>query len=83
MRGRYCAAVAKMRPAVENENGPPSIQSKDEVVKYLKDAFAYGHKAMQSITDKNATALIKSAFGDRQVPRLSMASIATWHSFDH
>jgi len=53
------------------------------VVKYLKDAFAYGHKAMQSITDKNATALIKSAFGDRQVPRLSMASIATWHSFDH
>lgn len=67
----------------KNENGPATIHSKDEVVKYLKDAFAYGHKAMQSVTDRNATALIKSAFGDKQVPLLSMASVATWHSFDH
>ena len=67
----------------ENENGPPSIQSKDEVVKYLKDAFAYGHKAMQFVTDRNATELVKSAFGTRQVPRISMATLVTWHSFDH
>src|SRR6202165_5774007 len=61
----------------ENENGPPSIQSKDEVVKYLKDAFAYGHKAMQFVTDRNATELVKSAFGTRQVPRISMATLVT------
>ena len=67
----------------KDQNGPPSIHSKDEVVKYLKDAFAYGHKAMQSVTDTNATALVKSAFADRQVPRISMATIAAWHSFDH
>ena len=69
--------------AGENENGPASIKSKDDVVEYLKHAFAYAHKAMSSITDKNATELIKSAFGDRQVPRITMASVATWHSFDH
>lgn len=66
-----------------DENGPASIQSKDEVVKYLKDAFAYAHKAMSSITDKNATELIKPAFGKNMAPRMSMATSATWHSFDH
>ena len=74
---------ASPAPVGENENGAASIQSKEQVVKYLKDAFAYGHKAMTSITDKNATELVKSAFGSRQVPRVSMATIATWHSFDH
>ena len=67
----------------DNENGPASLKSKDDVVKYVKDAFAYGHKAMNSITDKSATEMIKSAFGTRQVPRMSMATLATWHSFDH
>ena len=69
--------------AGENENGPASIRTKEDVVKYLKDAFAYGHKAMNSITDRNATEMVKSAFGGRQVPRVQMASVATWHSFDH
>jgi hypothetical protein len=69
--------------AGENENGDANLTSKEAVVKYLKDAFAYGHKAMDSITDKNATGLVKSAFGNKQVPRMSMATIATWHSFDH
>lgn len=74
---------ASPAPLGENENGAASIESKEQVVKYLKEAFAYGHKAMNSITDKNATELVKSAFGKRQVPRVSMATIATWHSFDH
>jgi hypothetical protein len=26
---------------------------------------------------------VKSAFGNRQVPRISMATIIAWHSFDH
>lgn len=67
----------------EDENGPASIRSKDDVVKYLKDAFAYGHKAMSSITDRSATEMVKSAFGSRPAPRLSMATLATAHSFDH
>ena len=27
----------------KDENGPAEIQSKEQVVKYLKDAFAYAH----------------------------------------
>ncbi len=66
-----------------NENGPASLRTKDEIIKYLKDAMAYGHKAMATLTDQNLTEMIPSAFGDRKTPRISMASIAVWHSFDH
>lgn len=65
------------------ENGPASLQTKDQILKYLKDAFAYGHKAMNSLTERNLTGLVKSAFGEGDAPRVSMASVAVWHSFDH
>jgi len=65
-----------------NENGP-ALDGKDAVVKYLKDAFAYTHKAMASITDQNVMEMVPSPFGRRQVARLSMANVALWHSFDH
>src|SRR5690349_11437611 len=45
-----------------NENGAPSLNSKDAAVKYVKDAFAYAHKAMGSITDENVRAMVKSPF---------------------
>ena len=69
--------------AGKNENGPASLKTKDEIVKYLKDAFAYAHKANGTLTSQNLMALVTSAFGKEKVPRLSMATIATWHSYDH
>ena len=66
-----------------DENGPAAIRSKDEIVKYLKDAFAYAHKALGSLTDKNLTGMVNSPFGTAKVPRSKMATIMTWHSFDH
>ena len=66
-----------------NENGPASLKTRDDIVKYLKDAIAYGHKAMNSLTDRNLTEMVPSAFGSNKVPRVSMASVAVWHSFDH
>jgi len=69
--------------AGEGENGPATLKSKSDIVGYLKSAIAYGHKAMNSLTAANLTDRVKSAFGDDQVPRVSMASVAVWHSFDH
>jgi uncharacterized damage-inducible protein DinB len=66
-----------------HENGPDDLKTKDQIVNYLKQAFAYGHKAMTSLTNANQLDLVKSAFGGNQVPRVSMASVAVWHSFDH
>ena len=38
---------------------------------------------MNSLTAQNISDLVQSAFGDNKVPRMSMASLAVWHSFDH
>ena len=69
--------------AGEGENGPASLKAKDDYVKYLKAAVAYAHKAMNSLTDANLTGMVKSPFGEGEVSRVSMASVVTWHSFDH
>src|SRR3981081_2973328 len=66
-----------------SENGPGDLKGKEAVVKYAKDAFAYGHKAMGTLTDKNLTELVPSAFGGNKVARVYMADVAIWHSFDH
>ena len=65
------------------ENGPASLQSKDEIVKYLKEAFAHAHKATASLTQANMLDMVAPAFGNRKVPRMSMATAFAWHSFDH
>lgn len=69
--------------AGEHENGPASLKTKAEIVKYVKDAFAYGQKAMGKLTTENFTALVPSAFGSGKSPRGGMADIAIWHTFDH
>jgi len=66
-----------------SESGPASVQSKDEIVNYLKDSFTYAHKAMNSLTAKNLMETVASPFGEGKVPRASMATAAVWHSFDH
>jgi uncharacterized damage-inducible protein DinB len=79
------AALAEKKPseAGEGENGPESVHGKDAVVKYLKDSYAYAHKAAGKVTTANAMDMVASPFGEGKVPRLSTISIVPWHSFDH
>jgi hypothetical protein len=63
------------------ENGPDSLKGKDAIVKYLKDAFAYSHKAMKSLTDLNFVEMVP-AYGHK-APRGQVASELVWHGFDH
>jgi uncharacterized damage-inducible protein DinB len=79
------AAAQQEKPPVElgSENGPDSVQTQDQVVKFLKDSFAYAHKAMLSLTDKNQLDMVKSPFGSGEMPRVSLAIIAISHTFDH
>lgn len=64
-------------------NGPDSMQSKDEIVKYLKDSFALGHRAMSSITARNATAALPKPPIPFLNTRLALASFGCTHAFDH
>src|SRR5579864_5326440 len=79
------AALGEKNPseAGDGENGPPTVHGKDAVVKYLKDSFAYAHRAAGNITMANAMDMVPSAFGSSKTPRLSMISVAVSHSFDH
>ncbi len=79
------AALLGEKPPVDTggENGPAGMNSKDEIVKYLKDSFAYAHKALATINEKTATEMIPSPFGPNKVPRLSLGILLTSHGFDH
>lgn len=68
---------------VNKGEGPDSMQSKAEIVKYLKDSFAVGHRAAKSLTAENVVEQIPSPFGAGQIPRLYCATFSVAHGFDH
>jgi uncharacterized damage-inducible protein DinB len=79
------AAALEQKPPVDTggESGPDSVKTKEQIVQFMKDAFAYGHKAAQSLTAKNQLDLVPSAFGDGKTPRAGMVGVVAWHTFDH
>ena len=79
------AAIFQEKPPVDlsGENGPDSIKSKAEIMGFLKDSFAYLHKALGTLTDKNLTEEVKAPFGPGTMSKLAIAVIANAHPFDH
>jgi uncharacterized damage-inducible protein DinB len=67
----------------KEDNGPSELKTKAEIVKYLKDSFAIGHKAAKSLTAENVVAQVPSPFGQGQTTRLFCATFAVGHAFDH
>ena len=79
------AAILGEKPPVDtgDESGPASMTSKADIVKFLKDSFAYSHQATMSISDAAAVKMTKNPFGEGEVPRMSVASWIPGHCFDH
>lgn len=79
------SAILGEKPPVDTgaEKGPDSAKSKADIIKFLKESFAYAHKAIASVNDKNMVEPIKGPFGDEPTTRLGMATVFTWHGFDH
>lgn len=79
------AAILEEKPPADigDESGPASITSKADIIKYLNDSFAYVHKALQTVNDKNLVETVKSPFGEGKVSRLGLATSVAWHGFDH
>jgi len=67
----------------EGENGPDSVQTKEQILKYLRDSFALGHKAIATITADNALADVKSPPIPFFKTRLAIASFVAVHAMDH
>lgn len=71
--------------APENVNegkGPDTMTAKADIIKYLKDSFAFGHKAVATLTAENLVQPLPSGSG-RTTTRLFLATFAPAHAFDH
>jgi len=70
-------------PDTVNEGkGPDTMKAKADIIKYLKDSFAFGHKAVATLTSANLVEPITSSSG-RPTTRLFLATFAPAHCFDH
>ena len=79
------AALLEEKPPMDinGEAGPASVTSKADIIKYLKDSFAYVHKAIATINEGNLTGKVRSPFGEGKVTRLGLACSVSWHAYDH
>lgn len=84
---RIAASVAgEQKPPVETgpgDNGPANLTTKDAVVEYFKNAIAYAHKSMESLTQQNMLDQVPSPFGFGKTTRLASAAFLGLHSYDH
>jgi len=81
----FGAAILEQKPPVDtgDESGPAGMTSKADIIQFLKESFAYVHKAIATINDKNLVGTVKSPFGEGAVTRLGLATSVSSHGFDH
>jgi uncharacterized damage-inducible protein DinB len=67
---------------VNDGKGPDNMKAKADIIKYLKDSFAFGHKAVATLNDSN---LVQPIPRNNKPPttRLFLATFAAAHCFDH
>jgi uncharacterized damage-inducible protein DinB len=67
---------------VNDGKGPDNMKAKAEIIKYLKDSFAFGHKAVATLNETN---LVQPVPRNNRPPttRLFLATFAPAHAFDH
>jgi hypothetical protein len=70
-----------MPPGITGPNGPETLKTKAEIVKFLKDSYALGHKAAATLTSENMMDIV--AFPMGKAPRLYLATNAVVHANDH
>jgi len=67
---------------VNDGKGPDNMKAKADIIKYVKDSFAFGHKSVATLNSSNLVEPITSKSG-RQTTRLFQATFAPAHCFDH
>ncbi|MFL6442176.1 MAG: hypothetical protein ACJ713_00065 [Candidatus Sulfotelmatobacter sp.] len=61
--------------AIKDGNGPADIKTKAEILKFLKDSFALGHKAAATLTPEN---MLQP--GGKGTPRASAWRNSAWRT---
>src|SRR5215469_4482587 len=67
---------------VNDGKGPDNMKTKADIIKYVKDSFAFGHKAVATLNESN---LVQPIPRNNRPPttRLYLATFAPAHCFDH
>jgi len=67
-----------------DQEGPRNVTSKEDIVKYLKEAFAHAHKAIGTLTNENLLEQIRDPYVEKlRTTRLDAATIFLSHTWDH
>jgi uncharacterized damage-inducible protein DinB len=67
---------------VNDGKGPDNMKAKADIIKYVKDSFAFGHKSVATLNTSNLIEPITSSSG-RPTTRLFLATFAAAHCFNH
>jgi uncharacterized damage-inducible protein DinB len=70
---------AKLPDGLKDGNGPENLKSKAEILKFLKDSFALGHRAAATLTAEN----MLQHPGSSKSSRLHLAEFGVAHAYDH
>lgn len=71
----------KLPDGITGPNGPENLKTKAEIMKFLKDSYAVGHKAAATLTSENVVEMIP--FRNSKGPRLQLVITPVPHAFDH
>jgi DinB superfamily len=69
----------KLPEGLNDGNGPANLQTKADIIKFLRDSFALGHKAAATLTAEN---MLQSPANSKS-PRLHLAEFGVAHAYDH
>ena len=80
---RSFGAMLGQKPAADGDNGPDSVTTKAQILKYLKDSFALGHQAIAKVGPDNLLSEVKNSPEAGYDTPLALVTFACWHAYDH
>jgi hypothetical protein len=69
----------KLPEGLKDGNGPENLKTKADIIKFLKDSFALGHKAAATVTTENMLLAPEHS----KSTRLRLATFGVAHAYDH
>jgi uncharacterized damage-inducible protein DinB len=69
----------KLRDDLNDGKGPENMKAKGDLIKFLKDSFALGHRAAATLTAEN---MLQTAPNSKST-RLRLATFGVSHAYDH
>jgi len=80
---RTFGAMLGEKPGADGDNGPDSVRTKEQILKYVRDSFALGHRAIATVGPGNLLSDVKNSPEAGYDTPLALVTFACWHAYDH